>query len=452
MNLVKINKNIFREYDIRGIYDTDINEDVSYTIGRSFASYINSENVIVGYDNRLSSKSIYDALTLGLTESGTNVINLGLVTTPMYYYAKKKLNVKYGIMITASHNPKDYNGFKISFDYGKNACGKEITDFYDYTDKLNFKTGSGFITNYNIHDEYLENIRKSIFLGRKKIKVVVDLGNGTGSTIIKDVLDMFNIEYQLLFSESDGTFPNHEADPAVRENQRFLSEKVKELSFDFGFAVDGDADRVGIVDDKGNILSSEYYMILIYKDLFNKIKEKKAIFDVKCSRMLIDELEKTGYSCFMYRTGASYMGRKINEDNYDFGAEFSGHTWFNDKYLGFDDGIYAGLRMIELLSKTDKTLSELCSDFSKYYSSDEIKIKVTDETKFEIIEKVKDYVKLKNLKFEGIDGVRVEYEDGWALVRASNTEPKLTLRFEAKAEDRLEEIKKEFIDLIESLI
>ena len=447
----QINKNIFREYDIRGIYNTDLNENTAYIIGRSFASYTNSENVIVGYDNRLSSVSLYNALTKGLTESGSNVISLGLVTTPMYYFAKKKLNVKCGIMITASHNPKDYNGFKISFDYGKNACGKEITDFYNYTLKGNFKTGSGFITNYNIHDEYLENIRKSVFLGPKKLKVVVDLENGTGATIIKDVLNMFNIDYYLLFSESDGSFPNHEADPAVKENQKFLSEKVKELGYDFGFSVDGDADRVGIVDDEGNILSTEYYMILIYKDIFDKIEDKKAIFDVKCSRMLTDELKKLGYQTFMYRTGASYMGRKINEEGYDFGAEFSGHTWFNDKYLGFDDGIYAGLRMIELLSKKNKKLSELCSSFSKYYSSEEIKIKVTDETKFEIIEKVKDYVESKKYEYETIDGVRVEYKDGWALVRASNTEPNLSLRFEAKTESRLNEIKNEFINLVNSL-
>lgn len=452
MNLVKVKENIFREYDIRGIYNTEINEDVAYTIGRSFSSYIDSEKVIVGYDNRLSSNSLFEALTKGLTESGSDVINLGLVTTPMYYFAKKKLNLKYGIMITASHNPKEYNGFKISFDYGKNACGKEISDFCKFTNNLSFKTKSGNISTYNIHDEYLENIRNSISLGEKKIKVAVDLGSGTGCIIIRDILNMFNIDYELLFGESDGNFPYHEADPSVPKNQRFLSEKVRSGNFDFGFGIDGDADRVGIVDNNGKILSTEYFMILMYKDLLNKTCDKRAIYDVKCSRMLKDELDKMGYTSFMYRTGASYMGRKINEDKYIFGAEYSGHTWFNDNYLGFDDGIYAGLRMVELLSKTNSTLSYLCKDFSKYYSSDEIKIKTTDDSKFKIIEKIKEYVENKNYKYESIDGVRVEFDDGWALLRASNTEPKLTLRFEAKTEERLEEIKGEFLNLVNETI
>ena len=448
-----INKNIFREYDLRGIYNKEIDINDAYTIGRSFGTYIkqfNETKTIVGYDNRHSSPELAQALIKGIIESGTNVINLGLVTTPMYYYAKKIYNINTGIMVTASHNPKEYNGFKMSFSSIGNAYGKLITDFRDFTQKLNFDTGTGTYEEKNIKNDYIKLICENIKLD-KKIKVVVDCGNGTGAVIIKDILDKLNVEYYPLYCESNGDFPNHHPDPSVKENQKELAEKVVELGYDFGFGVDGDADRVGIVDEKGNIIPSDLYMIIMYRYLNNNLKTRKALFDVKCSRTLIDELKKLNIEPVMYRTGASYTNMKMQEGNFDFGGEYSGHLFFRDKFLGFDDGIYAGLRILEILSNSEKKLSEFLENINTYYSTDELKATVTDENKFEIVEKIKQYCISKNYKIIDIDGVRIEFEDSWALVRASNTGPNLTIRFEAKTKERLEELNNEFKNLIKSL-
>lgn len=448
-----INKNIFREYDLRGIYPTEIDANDAYTIGRSFGTYIkqfNETETLIGHDNRHSSPELSEALIKGIRESGMNVIDLGLVTTPMYYAAKKIYKINTGIMVTASHNPKEYNGFKISFSKIGNAYGKLITDFRDFTSKLEFDEGNGSLEKRNIKELYLEQIKNSINLN-KKIKVVVDCGNGTGSVIIKDVLDKLGIEYYPLYCDSDADFPNHHPDPSVHDNQIDLAKKVIELGYDFGFGVDGDADRVGIVDEKGNILTSDIYMIIMYRYLNKQLKNRKALFDVKCSRALIDELKKLDIEPVMYRTGASYTNMMMQEGNFDFGGEFSGHLFFRDKYPGFDDGIYAGLRILEILSNTDKKLSELYENINKYYSTEELRASVTDENKFEIVDKIKEYCNEKNYKVIDIDGARIEFEDGWALVRASNTGPNLTVRFEATTQSRVEELQKEFQDLIEKL-
>lgn len=448
-----INKNIFREYDLRGIYPTEIDANDAYTIGRSFGTYIkqfNETETLVGHDNRHSSPELSEALIKGIRESGMNVIDLGLVTTPMYYAAKKIYKINTGIMVTASHNPKEYNGFKISFSKIGNAYGKLITDFRDFTSKLEFDEGNGSLEKRNIKELYLEQIKNSINLN-KKIKVVVDCGNGTGSVIIKDVLEKLGIEYYPLYCDSDADFPNHHPDPSVHDNQIDLAKKVVELGYDFGFGVDGDADRVGIVDEKGNILTSDIYMIIMYRYLNKQLKNRKALFDVKCSRALIDELKKLDIEPVMYRTGASYTNMMMQEGNFDFGGEFSGHLFFRDKYPGFDDGIYAGLRILEILSNTDKKLSELYENINTYYSTEELRASVTDENKFEIVDKIKEYCNEKNYKVIDIDGARIEFEDGWALVRASNTGPNLTVRFEATTKNRAEELQKEFQDLIEKL-
>lgn len=448
-----INKNIFREYDLRGIYPTEIDANDAYTIGRSFGTYIkqfNETQTLVGHDNRHSSPELSEALIKGIRESGMNVIDLGLVTTPMYYAAKKIYKINTGIMVTASHNPKEYNGFKISFSKIGNAYGKLITDFRDFTSKLEFDEGNGSLEKRNIKELYLEQIKNSINLN-KKIKVVVDCGNGTGSVIIKDVLEKLGIEYYPLYCDSDADFPNHHPDPSVHDNQIDLAKKVVELGYDFGFGVDGDADRVGIVDEKGNILTSDIYMIIMYRYLNKQLKNRKALFDVKCSRALIDELKKLDIEPVMYRTGASYTNMMMQEGNFDFGGEFSGHLFFRDKYPGFDDGIYAGLRILEILSNTDKKLSELYENINTYYSTEELRASVTDENKFEIVDKIKEYCNEKNYKVIDIDGARIEFEDGWALVRASNTGPNLTVRFEATTKNRAEELQKEFQDLIEKL-
>ncbi|MBQ9318910.1 MAG: phosphomannomutase/phosphoglucomutase [Bacilli bacterium] len=455
MNLKKINENIFREYDVRGIYGTDLDEDVAYTFGRSFATYIQkkgNDTVIVGHDNRESSPVLSKGLIKGLVESGATVIDLGLVTTPMYYFAKLKNQIATGIMITASHNPREYNGFKISFSIEGNACGKAITDFRDFTNQLNFIEKKGNLRTLDIKDDYLKEIKKSIDLGIRKVKVVYDCGNGTGSIIIKDILDMLDIEYDLLYCDSDPTFPNHHPDPCVPKNMIDLGKRVKELGYDLGIGIDGDADRVGLVDQDGNLIPSDMVMLIVYRSIVNTMKNKKAIYDVKCSKTLIDGLKDIGVKGEMARTGNSYMNLKINQEDFDFGGEYSGHLWFRDKWMGFDDGIYAGLRLIEILSKTDKKVSELLENTNQYYATEELKFSVSDDIKFNVVEQVKEYCKVHNYKIITVDGVRCEFDDSWALVRASNTGPNITARFEANNKERLNNIQKEFIELLKSLI
>lgn len=456
MNLVKeINPHIFREYDIRGIYGDDITEDVAYTIGKSFGTYIKKLGflkTVIGHDNRLSSPTLSEALIKGILETGVDVINLGLVTTPMYYFSKYHLELYSGIMITASHNPKEYNGFKMSLSKIGNAYGKGITDFRDFTKTLDFDNGNGTEIKLDLKNSYLKLLKKSIDLGPRKIKVVADCGNGTGSIIIKEVLDMLPIEYELIYSESDGNFPNHHPDPSVKENMIDLGKKVVELGYDFGFGVDGDADRVGIVDEKGNVIPTDLFMAIVYRHLYKTMKNKKALFDVKCSKALIDDLERLGLEPVMYRTGNSYTNMKMQEGDFDFGGEYSGHVFFRDKFPGFDDGIYGGLRMIEILSNTNKKISELLEGINHYYSTEEIKVAVKEETKFEIVEKVKEYAKQKNYDMITLDGIRVTFEDGWALIRASNTGPNLTVRFEANTESRLNELQNEFMNIIKESI
>jgi len=454
MNLVKdINPNIFREYDLRGIYPEDITEDVAYTLGKSFGTYIKQfghEKTVVGHDNRLSSPSLSEALIKGILETGIDVINLGLVTTPMYYFAKYHLEIYSGIMITASHNPKEYNGFKMSFSKVGNAYGEQIQAFREFTHALNFDEGKGTEIKLDLKNSYLKLLKNSVDFGNRKIKIVVDCGNGTGSIIIKDVLEMLPIEYELLYSESDGNFPNHHPDPSVASNMVDLGNKVRELKYDFGIGIDGDADRVGIVDENGKVIPTDLVMAIIYRYLYPNMKNKKALFDVKCSKALIDDLEEQGIEPVMYRTGNSYTNMKMQEGDFDFGGEYSGHIFFRDKFPGFDDGIYGGLRMIEILSHSDKNFSDLLEGIHEYYSTEEIKIAVTDETKFDIVEKVKEYALSKNYSIITLDGVRVSFDDGWALVRASNTGPNLTVRFEAISEERLMELQNEFINVIET--
>ena len=451
-----LKENIFREYDLRGIVDQEIDNDGAYTIGRSFGSYIKErgeEWTVVGYDNRLSSVDLSSNLIRGLNDSGINVYKLGLVTTPMYYFMRKHLKSNTGIMVTASHNPREYNGFKIAFIKEGNAYGDAIREFKEYTLKGCYLSGRGIIKEINLEEEYTDLVAKSIDLGNRKIKVVYDCGNGTGSIIVKKILDKIpNIEYQLLYCDSDGTFPNHHPDPSIHANQKDLGALVKKLGYDIGIGIDGDADRVGIVDEEGRPINADMYMLIMYRYLNKKLKNRKGLFDVKCSKALIDELIKLDIEPVMYRTGNSYSNMMMQKGDFDFGGEFSGHVFFRDKFPGFDDGIYAGLRMIEVLSNTDKKLSELLEGVNKYYSTEEIKIPVADENKFSIVEQVKNYCIEKKYQFKDIDGIRVEFNDSWALIRVSNTSPNLTVRFEANTEEKLAEIQKEFMDTINNFI
>ena len=445
---------IFREYDIRGEYPTQIDEEVAYTIGRSYGSYIqeklNRKICGVGRDNRLSSPSLAKELIRGITESGCDVIDFGLVTTPMYFFGCLKANVIIGIMVTASHNPKDDNGFKFSVDHLGNARGKQVYDFKDYTLAGNFLSGNGNVSEFDPRDYYKSFIKESIDMGDRKLKVVLDCGNGTTSLFAKDIYSQFpNLDITMICDESDATFPNHHPDPAVPENNKMLQDKVREIGADIGIGFDGDGDRVGFVDENSNIIPTDKAMIIFIRSLNDKVKNKTYLYDVKCSKALEDVIRELGGTPICFKTGASYTRAETNKQGYPFGGEFSGHLFFTDKWPGFDSGLYNGLRMLEILSKTDKSLSQLLEGIPKYYATPEIKEKVTDESKFDIVNGVLRYAKGQNYNILDIDGVRVTFDDGWALVRASNTGPNLTIRFEAKTEKRLEEIQEEFMKVVE---
>ena len=447
-----INENIFRGYDIRGIYPTELDEDTVYTIGLGFGSYIQTigkTTCVIGHDNRLSGESLYNALIKGITETGVNIVSLGLCTTPMYYYACIKLGIPSGVMVTASHNPKDDNGLKFAFDEKGNCKGQEIQDFLAYIKAGNFKTGNGTVTDYSIREEYLDLFKTNLHFGSRKLKVVIDPGNGTTSIIAKELYEMFPIELHVINGESDGTFPNHHPDPCVEDNLTQLKSKVKELGADVGLGFDGDGDRLGVVAQDGTFIPTDKYMIIIVRDIINKVPKKKFLYDVKCSKSLSDEIERLGGEGLCYRTGNSYTKAKVREDDLPFGGELSGHVYFRDRWPGFDSGLYAGLRLLEILSNTNKSVTELLAGINNYYSTEELKFKSSDDKKFTIVDKIAEYAKSKAYNFLDIDGVKVLFADGWALVRASNTGPNITARFEAKTEARLEELQQEFISLIE---
>lgn len=451
MDIVKPIKEIFKAYDIRGKFPDEINRDVAYTIGKAYGTKllsIGKNKCIVGYDNRESSIELSLSLSLGILSTGVDVINLGLVTTPMAIYSKEVLKIPSYVMVTASHNPKDDNGFKFSFDESGNVKGDDIDKFYDLVISGNFKEGMGKFSRYNVEKDYLELFRRGINLGDKKLKVVIDLANGTTSCIARELFEQFDIDLTIINEESDSSFPNHHPDPCVAANQKQLQDKVLELHADLGIGFDGDGDRCGIVDNLGHIIPTDIYMSIMCKDIILNNEDKRILYDVKCSNALKDEIVKWGGVPICYRTGASYTMAKVIDDNILFGGEYSGHVFFNDRIPVIGSGIYAGLRMVEVLSKTDKKLSDLVDSISKYYSTEEIKIHSPNDIKDRVIEDIKKYCINMRFNIDLTDGVKIIRPDSWALIRVSNTGPNITVRFEADTEDKLFLIKREFTNLV----
>lgn len=451
MDIVKPIKEIFKAYDIRGKFPDEINRDVTYTIGKAYGTKllsIGKNKCIVGYDNRESSIELSLSLSLGILSTGVDVINLGLVTTPMAIYSKEVLKIPSYVMVTASHNPKDDNGFKFSFDESGNVKGDDIDKFYDLVISGNFKEGMGKFSRYNVEKDYLELFRRGINLGDKKLKVVIDLANGTTSCIARELFEQFDIDLTIINEESDSSFPNHHPDPCVAANQKQLQDKVLELHADLGIGFDGDGDRCGIVDNLGHIIPTDIYMAIMCKDIILNNEDKRILYDVKCSNALKDEIVKWGGIPICYRTGASYTMAKVIDDNILFGGEYSGHVFFNDRIPVIGSGIYAGLRMVEVLSKTDKKLSDLVGEISKYYSTEEIKIHSPNDIKDRVIEDIKKYCINMRFNIDLTDGVKIIRPDSWALIRVSNTGPNITVRFEADTEDKLFLIKREFTNLV----
>lgn len=449
-----MNKDIFRAYDIRGVFNDSLTKETAYLIGRAFGTKIKSMNqdrTVVGYDNRESSITIFEELTKGIMEAGVTVYSIGLCTTPMLYFSFLNLNVKSGIMITASHNPKEYNGFKMSFNGLFNAHGHEIQEFRDFILKGEFSTGNGGFITCDIKTKYVDYLLSEIKIDRP-LKIVFDAGNGSTTCIIKDILDRLEIDYVPLFFDSDSNFPNHHPDPSVASNLADLRAKVLEVNADAGFAFDGDGDRIGMVDEIGNIIEPDKIMIIAVRDILKSLSDKRILFDVKCTTALRDEIVKLGGIPIESRTGNSYLLAAMVKEKYMLAGEFSGHIFFNDKFSGFDDAIYVALRMIEILSKKDVRCSELLNGINKFYNTDEMKIRVTDKNKFVIVEKFIELAKSRKLLVETLDGCKIITESGFVLVRASNTGPDLSLRIEDKSFDELDRLKDYWLSEITSII
>ncbi len=436
-----INKGIFREYDIRGIVDKDLTDAAVTQLAKGFATYFVQKgctSVSLGRDVRLSGKRFRDIMAGEFVAAGLHVIDLGEVTTPMSYYSTFTLPIQGGVMITGSHNPSDYNGFKISL--GKTTIyGDEIQAIYRIIESGKFATAAGKVELKDTRAVYMDDVVSRIKLG-KKIKVVIDSGNATGGLIAPEFYNRIGCEVIELFSEPDGRFPNHHPDPTVDYNLRYLIAKVKETGADVGIGFDGDSDRIGAVDDKGNIIRGDKLLAILARDVLSRNPGAEIVFDVKCSQGLIEDIEAHGGKPIMWKTGHSLIKSKMKEINGLVAGEMSGHIFMGENYFGYDDAIFDGARLIQIISNTDKKLSEIHESIPTYFSTPETRLDVVnDDVKFEMVQKAIVYFKA-NHEVIDIDGVRVLFGDGWGLIRASNTQPVIVVRFEAKTQKRMDEI------------
>ena len=442
---MKVATSIFREYDIRGKYPQELNEESIKKIAYAIVKKCRKENVgslVVGRDGRLSGPSLIDAFCDSLINSGINVKNIGLVTSPMLYFAAKKEISKSGIIITGSHNPKNYNGIKMVID-DKPVSGSEILELMEDISPLEgLKKGS--LVFEDIKDSYLDEIVSNIKLSNKpKLKVVLDCGNGAAGCVAPELFKKLGCDVYELFSEVDGNFPNHHPDPGKIENLKDLILEVQKQSADVGLAFDGDGDRLGLVTNKGEVIFPDKLMMLFSQDILSREKGK-IVFDVKCSNHLENIISENGGEPIMTPTGHFHIKKAIKKTGALLAGEMSGHIFFNDKWHGFDDGPYSGARAIEIISNSDKSISDLIAVLPKSFSTPELNILVSDETKFDIVESFAKDCSLKGEKIT-IDGLRINFDNGWGLIRASNTTPKLVLRFEGDSLKDMEEIKSKFI-------
>lgn len=451
-----IDVSVLRENDIRGVYGKNITNDFALTLGKAFGTYLINVNklvCVVGYDNRVSGEALVLKLIEGLRSTGINVLFVGKCTTPLLNYSTIKTHLEAGIIVTASHNPANENGFKLFGDNFLHLSHDELEKVYDLIQNGKFVTGNGKFEYKNFSGDYVEMLSNCIKPSNKKIRMAIDPGNGTTSLFINDIISKFeNIEAIFINDYSDGTFPNHNPDPNNDKNLTELKKVVVLNNCDFGAAYDGDGDRIGIVDNLGNTIESDKLIAIFARNIIPNTSNKKVLMDVKCSNALKIDVERLGAQAIMVKNGSAFIETEMHDLDVLVGGEYSGHIFFRDRYYGYDDGIYASLRMYELLSNTDKCSSELLDCYTHYFNTPEVRVKTTDDKKWDILNLVKDYVKSKKYNFIDIDGVRVVFNDGWALVRCSNTEPSITMRFEAETELRLNEIRKEFEDLVNRLV
>jgi phosphomannomutase/phosphoglucomutase len=436
-----LNPEIFRQYDIRGIAGKDMTEEDVAMLGHGIGTYLSRQGntyIAVGRDCRQTADAYSEQLITGLTKSGCRVVDIGMCPTPVAYFAIRHLKTQGCVMVTASHNPSEYNGFKICSGVDS-VYGDQIQKIRRMIDQKDFVHGSGSVASHDILPPYIEYILDNITL-EKPLRIGVDGGNGTGGLTAIPILKNLGCELHELYTEPDGRFPNHEADPTVAKNMKDLVALVTEKKLDVGIGYDGDGDRIGVVDADGTLIYGDQLMILFSREILARKPGATFISEVKCSQTLYDDIAKHGGNAIMWKTGHSMIKQKMKEVKAELAGEMSGHIFFSDRYFGYDDAVYATCRLLEILASTGKPIGELLADVPQTFNTPEIRIDCPDHIKFNIVDKVTEHFRAREEVID-IDGARVLFGDGWGLVRASNTQPALVLRFEALSEERLNEIR-----------
>ena len=437
---------IFREYDIRGIAEAQITEEDVLNIGKGIGTFLiqnNSFALTVGRDCRITSDRYSELLIEGLLSTGCHVTDIGVCPTPVQYFSIRHLNKQGGVMVTASHNPPEYNGFKICKNMDS-VHGDQIQEIKKIIEQNEFAHGNGSRDEADVITPYKQYITENIHI-KKPLKVGIDAGNGTAGVIAVPILKQLNCEIYDIYCDMDGNFPNHEADPTVLKNMADLISMVKDNGLDLGIGYDGDGDRIGVVDEKGNLIYGDQLMIIFSREILSRKPGATFISEVKCSKTMYDDIKAHGGNAIMWKTGHSLIKKKMKIENAELAGEMSGHMFFADRYFGYDDATYASCRLLEILADTGKTISELLSDVPRTFNTPEIRVDCPDNVKFSVVAKLTEIFR-KDYDVIDIDGARIVFEDGWGLVRASNTQPALVLRFEALSKKRLAEIK----ELVES--
>jgi phosphomannomutase/phosphoglucomutase len=448
---------IFREYDIRGVVGKDLTPDLTEKIGRAFGTYLvrkNHNHISLGWDVRLTSPSLRDRLAEGLLSTGVSITEVGVCPTPLLYFSLFRLPVQGGVMITGSHNAAEFNGFKLCVGKGT-IYGEEIQKIRQLIERKDYEKGQGTLKTSEIIPDYLQYLEGQFSKGlsgrSRSMKVVADAGNGTAGAVAPQLLKRLGCEVIELYCESDGHFPHHHPDPTVTENLKDLIKKVKEVKADLGIGYDGDADRIGVVDERGEIIWGDRLMLIYARDILAKHKAGQPppvfISEVKGSHLLYEDIRKRGGKAVMWKTGHSLIKAKMKEEGAVLAGEMSGHMFFSDRYFGYDDAIYASCRLVEILAHSDRSLSELLSDLPKTYSTPEIRVDCPDAAKFRVVESLKKKVQDSSspppfpiVEVNTVDGIRITFSNGWGLVRASNTQPALVLRYEADTQAGLSKI------------
>ena len=447
-----LSREVFRTYDIRGIVDEDFDEEWVERLGRACGTFFlqnDSSVAVVGYDCRQTSPAYAKALTAGLNAVGVNVVTIGEVSTPAFYYAVTSLKETAGVMVTASHNPSEFNGFKVW--QGKSTIHSEaVQDIFEIMSAGDFLAGSGLVSHEDILPRYVNELAEDVLL-KRPIKVVVDGGNGAGGDITADALEVAGAEVVRLYCTPDGSFPNHHPDPVVEKNVVDLRKVVLAEGADLGIGLDGDGDRIGVLTEKGDMMYGDQLVAIYARDILKDYPGASIIGEVKCSHLMYDDISSHGGDAVMWKTGHSLIKARMREIDAKFAGEMSGHMFFADRYYGFDDATYAALRLVEILSQSEKPMSEQLTTWPKTHSTPEIRVECPEAVKAEVVGKAVEYFSSKYDAID-IDGIRVLFPDGWGLIRASNTQPVLVLRFEAETLERLEEIRTLFEDKLNSWI